>query len=74
MGEKIKAKAVKTTTDLWKAAQTAAALLVAVALTRAAIVTWYNDQVYSGFPLDRMVAGVTLALVLCYFVWLHYKK
>lgn len=70
----MKAFTTKAGTELKKAVEVVGALVVLVALTRSATVTWYNDSDITGFPFDRFVAGVTFTLVLAYFVWLHYKK
>lgn len=70
----MKAKALKAKTEVKKALEVLAALVVLAALTRAATVTWYNNSDVTGFPLDRVVAGITLTLVFTYFIWIHYKK
>lgn len=70
----MKAKALKAKSELKKASEVLLALLVLVALTRTATVTWYNDSDISGLPLDRVASGITMTLVFSYFIWLHYKK
>ena len=61
-------------TEVKKAAHVAMVLAILVALTRSAVVTWYNDSDITGLPVDRIVAGIVLTVVFSYFVWLHYKK
>lgn len=70
----MKAKALKAKTEVTKALQVAGTLLILVALTRSAIVTWYNDSDITGLPVDRVASGIVLTLVFSYFIWLHYKK
>lgn len=70
----MKAKALKIKTELTKALEVVLALIVLVSITRAGVVTWYNDTDITGIPFDRIVSGVLLTLVFSYFVWLHYKK
>lgn len=70
----MKAKALKAKAELKKASEVILALIVLTALTRASIVTWYNNSDVTGLPLDRVASGIVLSLVFSYFVWLHYKK
>ena len=69
---KAKLQQAKTTVTKWS--EILLSLIVLVSITRAGVITWYNDTEITGLPFDRIVSGVLLSLVFSYFVWLHYKK